>query len=449
MEKAKKNTENHTSVELSSTNFNEKKEATGKFAIRDDPLATTDFDALLHVIKSSLGSGILAMPDAFKNSGLIFGLIGTIFVGILCTHGTYLIVKCSQELCYLYQKTSLGYTETVETAFQNSHSSLLKRYSHISRRFVKLFLFLTYYGTNTVYILLISSTIQQVAVHRFDIDWNIRWFMIILFVPLLPVAMVHQMKYLVPFSAIANVLLLLGLSLTLYYTMIDLPPISERPAITHDLSKIPLFFSTVLCGMEGIGTILPIENSMRNPRNFLRCPGVLNNAMIIIATLFGSIGFIGYLKFGDNVQGSITLNLGNDILAESVKMSVALAVFFTYTLQFTACFEVAWATLKPYVSKENQVKAFYIMRGFLIFGTVCFGIIVPQLAPVISLVGSIGFSMLGLFLPALTETVIFWNYGLGIFRWRLYKNIFMMIIACLTLFSGTSIAIKDISSNYK
>lgn len=52
-----------------------------------------DFDALLHVIKSSLGSGILAMPDAFKNSGLIFGLIGTILVGILCTHGTYLIVS--------------------------------------------------------------------------------------------------------------------------------------------------------------------------------------------------------------------------------------------------------------------------------------------------------------------------------------------------------------------
>lgn len=88
-----------------------------------------------------------------------------------------------------------------------------------------------------------------------DIDWNIRWFMLILFVPLLPVAMVHQMKYLVPFSAIANVLLLLGLSLTLYYTMIDLPPISERPAMTNDIAKLPLFFSTVLCGMEGIGTV--------------------------------------------------------------------------------------------------------------------------------------------------------------------------------------------------
>jgi proton-coupled amino acid transporter len=83
--------------------------------------------------------------------------------------------------------------------------------------------------------------------------------MLILFLPLLPVAMVHQMKYLVPFSAVANVMLLVGLSLTFYVTLQDLPSVDARPAVASDLSKLPLFFSTVLCGMEGIGTVSNIR----------------------------------------------------------------------------------------------------------------------------------------------------------------------------------------------
>lgn len=53
----------------------------------------SDSGALLHLIKSSLGSGILAMPNAFKNGGLIFGLAGTAAIGVLCTHCIYLLVR--------------------------------------------------------------------------------------------------------------------------------------------------------------------------------------------------------------------------------------------------------------------------------------------------------------------------------------------------------------------
>lgn len=48
--------------------------------------------SLLHLLKSSLGTGILAMPMAFKNSGLLFGGIGTLVVGFLCTHAVHILV---------------------------------------------------------------------------------------------------------------------------------------------------------------------------------------------------------------------------------------------------------------------------------------------------------------------------------------------------------------------
>lgn len=49
--------------------------------------------SLAHLLKSSLGTGILAMPMAFKNSGLLFGALGTIIVGFLCTHCVHIFVS--------------------------------------------------------------------------------------------------------------------------------------------------------------------------------------------------------------------------------------------------------------------------------------------------------------------------------------------------------------------
>lgn len=61
--------------------------------------------------------------------------------------------------------------------------------------------------------------------------------------------------------------------------------------------------------MEGIGSVMPLENTMKKPQHFLGCPGVLNAAMITVVVLYAIIGFVGYVRFGDEVEGSITLNL--------------------------------------------------------------------------------------------------------------------------------------------
>lgn len=58
---------------------------------------------------------------------------------------------------------------------------------------------------------------------------------------------------------------------------------------------------------------MPIENAMRTPKHFVGCPGVLNFGMTVVASMFLTVGFFGYLRFGDDVQGSITLNLPKDV----------------------------------------------------------------------------------------------------------------------------------------
>lgn len=53
---------------------------------------------------------------------------------------------------------------------------------------------------------------------------------------------------------------------------------------------------------------------MKNPEKFGSVLGVLNVGMIIVGAILVSMGFIGYLKYGENVMGSLTLNFPQDSL---------------------------------------------------------------------------------------------------------------------------------------
>uniref|UniRef100_A0A2H8TVR9 Proton-coupled amino acid transporter 1 n=1 Tax=Melanaphis sacchari TaxID=742174 RepID=A0A2H8TVR9_9HEMI len=356
----------------------------------------------------------------------------------------------------------------------------------IRREFVNAALFCTYYFGNTVYVVLVAASFKQVADTHTSPEWHmpIRTWILSLAIPLVPLGIIRTLKVLVPFSAIATAFILVGLGCTMSWVVtgvslfadesaltaaVPLPDIGSRPWIAP-VGHMPLFFATVLFAMEGIGTVLPIENSMRHPKRFLtaRPCGVLNAAMLLVVCLYSVAGFLGYLRFGDATDGSITLNLPNDLFAESVKIMVALSILFSYGLQFCVPSEIVWARLEPWLLKRQQNnkysannklttpstpavntiagstvstttavtstntssvnekkqleieskktekpvgKAYYVMRGSMILGTVFIAALVPDLAPFISLIGAVFFSILGLMCPAVIHLVTFWNHG--------------------------------------
>lgn len=148
--------------------------------------------------------------------------------------------------------------------------------------------------------------------------------------------------------------------------------------------------------MEGIGTVMPIANSMIHPQQFLGCPSVLNTAMITVVTLYAVIGFFGYVRYGDDVRGSITLNLPPNVpLAQVAQVLIAIAILFTFGLQFYAPMEILWNKIKHKVPKERYNITQILLRTVicLIMGGVA--AVVPDLEPFIGLVGAVFFSILG------------------------------------------------------
>lgn len=114
------------------------------------------------MVKSSLGSGILAMPNALKNGGLLFGGIGTLLIGLLCGHCVHILVRSSHVLCRRTKTPKMTYSETAQTAFACGPKAI-RPYANFMKMAVDTALCCTYFGGACVYVVFISTTIKQVS----------------------------------------------------------------------------------------------------------------------------------------------------------------------------------------------------------------------------------------------------------------------------------------------
>ncbi|XP_011312100.1 proton-coupled amino acid transporter 2 isoform X2 [Fopius arisanus] len=412
---------------------------------------TSDLDTLIHLLKGSLGSGILAMPLAFKNAGLFFGLFATFFIGAVCTYCVHILVKCAHALCRRTQTPSLGFADVAEAAFLVGPEPVQK-YARLAKATINSFLVIDLLGCCCVYVVFVAKNLSEVINYHTENQLDVRVYMAMLLPPLLLLCLVRNLKYLAPFSMLANALIATGMGITFYYIFRDTEQFKYKEI--HNIasfSQLPLFFGTAIFALEGIGVVMPLENNMKTPTHFIGCPGVLNIGMFCVVTLYSTVGFFGYLRYGELTQASITLDLpNNEILGQSVKLMIAVAIFFTYGLQFYVPMEIIWKNLKCHFG-ARKLYVEYIVRIVIVILTVGIAIAVPNLGPFISLVGAVCLSTLGLMFPSIIELVTVWEQenGLGRYNWRLWKNILIILFGVLGFVTGTYTSILEIVNDDK
>lgn len=106
---------------------------------------------------------------------------------------------------------------------------------------------------------------------------------------------------------------------------------------SHVLSLIKclcnfLFVLTqIVFTFEGIGLIIPISESMKEPEKF---PKVLTGVMIGITALFTSLGALSYATFGSETKTVILLNLPQQShLVQTVQGLYSIAIMLSIPLQ--------------------------------------------------------------------------------------------------------------------
>eukprot|EP00092_Neocalanus_flemingeri_P037297 GFUD01040619.1.p1 GENE.GFUD01040619.1~~GFUD01040619.1.p1 ORF type:complete len:484 (+),score=100.98 GFUD01040619.1:119-1570(+) len=406
--------------------------------VPDHKISNTD--TIIHLLKGNIGPGILALPDAIKNSGLLVGNIGLVVMATICVHCMHMLVNTSQELCRRTNLPFLTYSDVAETCFATSSSSRLRAFASTARTVIDVFLCITQLGFCCVYFVFISQNLQQIFDHYYgEINYHI--YMAIILIPMLFLVSIRNLKYLSPVSMLANILQFIGLGIIFYYVFQDLPCTWDRKAFAS-IGQLPLFFGTAIYAFEGIGVVLPLENQMKTSADMKGWNGVLNTSMVIVSCLYIAVAFFGYLKYGDSVAGSITLNLPvNEFMAMLVKLMMSLAVFFTYALQVYVPVDIINPFIQKRVSPQNYLKAEYALRFSLVLLTFSFAAAIPKLDLFISLVGAVASSTLALMAPAVIDTV---TQGERCCWQRALKNVILFIIGFLGFIFGSYVSLRNI-----
>jgi proton-coupled amino acid transporter len=404
-------------------------------------------ETLMHLLKGNVGSGIFAMGDAIRNAGILIGPGVVLILGIICVHCQHLLLSAAKKMKAKSEvSVPPDFAETVELCFATGPPRMQK-ISKFMKTLVNIFLCVTQLGFCCVYFVFISENAKQVLdYHGYDLDVHLH--MAIILLPILCTSLIRNLKYLAPFSTIANIFMLMGLIITVYYTSQDLPSISERTYVAQP-TQLPLFFGTAVFAFEGIGLVLPLQNEMRKPSDFRRPIGVLNVGMSVVTMLYILIGSLSYLKYGDDIKGSVTLNLPEgDILAQSVKIIISLGILLTYALQFYIAVEIMYPNLQNWLGPfKYPVFAELTFRSVLVLITFIMAEAIPFLNLFISLVGAVSSSTLALLFPPILDLVTSYNCGDLKFI-TVVKNVIILLFGVVGCVTGTYESINSIISAF-
>ena len=123
---------------------------------------TTWYQTLIHLLKGNIGTGLLGLPLALKNAGILLGPLSLLVMGVVAVHCMSILVKCAHHFCYRFQKQFLDYGGAVMYGLESTPISWLRTHAVWGRRVVGLFLILTQLGFCCVYFVFLADNLRQV-----------------------------------------------------------------------------------------------------------------------------------------------------------------------------------------------------------------------------------------------------------------------------------------------
>jgi proton-coupled amino acid transporter len=205
-----------------------------------------------------------------------------------------------------------------------------------------------------------------------------------------------------------------------------------------DLRGFQIFFGMALFSFDGVSVILPIENSMLYPHDMLGLSGVLSKSMAIISILSCTFGGLGFLKYGNDIHGTIIHSLPiKEFGGQLILGSYALAILFSYALRFYIPMEIIRTQLLETRWNGNTLRTIdfltITMLTLFIFGLAA---AFPDLELIVSLLGAIKMTTLIFMAPALIDTASNWK-DLGKYNWKGIKNGMIFVFGMIGMIMGT------------
>lgn len=294
------------------------------------------------LLKAFIGTGILFLPRAFSNGGMLFSLVSLAFSGWLTYFTMILLIRCSEK-------------------FGGSYGDIGKYlFGKPFKIMIQGSIALTQSGFCCAYIIFVLQSVQSIisSITNNSLiipDWAIIAVQVLIYIPLSWIRKIQNFSFT---SLIADVFILIGL---IYIISSDVLIISNQgPSNNFSLfnsEKFPLFLGTAIFAFEGIGLIIPLQRSMREPEKF---PKVLKNSMYIISLAMFIVGSLSYYIFGDDVNTIIFMSVfPNSVIGTIVRALYTLAIVFSFPL---TCYSGIHIIEPLFIPRRRPFKSFSLKK---------------------------------------------------------------------------------------
>ncbi|KAG0172218.1 neutral amino acid transporter [Apophysomyces sp. BC1034] len=297
----------------------------------------TPSKAVFLLLKSFIGTGVMFLPKAFYNGGLIFSSALLTFIAVVSLYSFLLLVETRNK---------------VPVSFGDIGGVL---FGPTMRIMVLIGITTSQIGFVCAYMVFVAQNLQALveAISNCQAHVPLAYLILVQIIVFVPLAMIRKIQKLSVFALIADVFILVGLVYLYYFDF--------KTLAVHGIGNIqwvinptsfPMFIGTAVFTFEGVGLVIPITESMKEPKKF---PKVLSGTMIFITILFLSVGAISYLAFGSEVQTVILLNLPPSPIVNSVQGLYALAICLSIPLQLFPAIRIVETGLFTRSGKHNPV----------------------------------------------------------------------------------------------
>lgn len=180
---------------------------------------------------------------------------------------------------------------------------------------------------------------------------DVKYFILLQVLIFLPFSMIRDMAKLSAPALIADFFIILGLVYLYYYDIFTLSTHGIADIRAFNPNDWTLFIGTAIFTFEGIGLIIPIQETMKHPEKF---PKVLAWVMVVITAIFLSMGALCYASYGSQTQTVVILNLPQDSkFVNAVQFLYSLAILLSTPLQLFPAIRIMETGLFPKSGKFN------------------------------------------------------------------------------------------------
>jgi proton-coupled amino acid transporter len=311
--------------------------------------------AVLLLLKSFVGTGVLFLPKAFLNGGMLFSCVVLLFVAALSYYCFLLLVSTRLKVPASFG--GMGY----------------QLYGKPMRAAINFSLVISQIGFASAYIVFVSENLQAfiLAVSDCKTEISIKYLILMQMIIFLPLSLYRNIQNIQKMALVADVFIVLGLGYLYYFdifTIVHQGGISDIKLFNKN--DWTLFIGTAIFTFEGIGLIIPIQESMEHPKKF---PKVLGFVMIVITVIFTTMGAFSYAAYGSKTETVVILNMPQDSkFVNGVQFIYSLAILLSTPLQFFPAIEItSKAIFKRSPSGRNN-PAMKWKKNIYRFFMVCF-----------------------------------------------------------------------------